>query len=386
MIHEIYKKLAAHLDNLPGGFPATGSGVEIRILQRLFMPEEAALALHLTLIPESAAVVAGRAKMKPEETALLLEKMATKGLIIRLTEPGCLETYMAAQFVIGIWEYHVKSLDEQLAKDMEEYLPFLSAEAWKSPQMRTIPVNRSISADLEVTTYEMAEKLVENHRNFVVAPCICRERQRLMGNECDKPKETCLIFGKGAEYYLRNGLGRSISRDEVFAILKKADEAGLVLQPGNSKSANFICCCCGCCCDVLKSIKHHPEPGKLVVSAFHAELDAESCIGCEICVDRCQMEALSMNNGKAVLQVEKCIGCGLCVSTCETGSLRLVRKPEELQPKIPKNIVQATIRLGRARGKLSYPGLVKMEIKSKIDRMKAPKMKHKQEQSSQSGN
>ena len=45
MTEEIYQKLARHLDNLPGGFPPTETGVELRILRRLFTPEQAELAL-----------------------------------------------------------------------------------------------------------------------------------------------------------------------------------------------------------------------------------------------------------------------------------------------------------------------------------------------------
>jgi len=51
MATDIYEKLAKHLDNLPGGFPRTDRGVEIRILRRLFTPADAKLAVHLTLIP-----------------------------------------------------------------------------------------------------------------------------------------------------------------------------------------------------------------------------------------------------------------------------------------------------------------------------------------------
>ena len=40
----IYTRLREHLDELPGGFPATETGVEIRILKRLFSPPEAELA------------------------------------------------------------------------------------------------------------------------------------------------------------------------------------------------------------------------------------------------------------------------------------------------------------------------------------------------------
>ena len=35
---DVYKRLAEHLDDLPAGFPATDSGVELRILKRLFTP------------------------------------------------------------------------------------------------------------------------------------------------------------------------------------------------------------------------------------------------------------------------------------------------------------------------------------------------------------
>ena len=63
MDEELYQKLAQHLDNLPGGFPPTESGVELRILRRLFSSEETELALHLTLIPEEPRVIARRAKL-----------------------------------------------------------------------------------------------------------------------------------------------------------------------------------------------------------------------------------------------------------------------------------------------------------------------------------
>ena len=60
MSGDIYKKLAKHLDRLPGGYPATKSGVELRILRRLFDPEEAALAMKLSLIPEEVDIIARR--------------------------------------------------------------------------------------------------------------------------------------------------------------------------------------------------------------------------------------------------------------------------------------------------------------------------------------
>jgi hypothetical protein len=79
---DLYRQLAHHLDRLPGGFPATESGVELRILRRLFSPQDAELALHLTLIPEEARVIAHRAGIPVTEAQQRLEDMASRGLCV----------------------------------------------------------------------------------------------------------------------------------------------------------------------------------------------------------------------------------------------------------------------------------------------------------------
>ena len=81
MSSEIYQKLAEHLDRLPAGYPSTSSGVEIRILRRLFSPEEAEIALHLTLIAEEPRVIAYRAGIQVNEASKRLDEMDRKGLI-----------------------------------------------------------------------------------------------------------------------------------------------------------------------------------------------------------------------------------------------------------------------------------------------------------------
>ncbi len=86
------------------------------------------------------------------------------------------------------------------------------------------------------------------------------------------------------------------------------------------------------------------------------------------------MAAITVNGGgKADLDLQRCIGCGLCVSTCPNGALSLVRKPEAEQPRIPADIRQAYIQWGQARGRLGYPSLVGMQVKSTVDRLLAPK-------------
>jgi len=369
---DIYQKLAWHLDDLPGSFPPTESGVELRILRRLFTPDEAELALHLTLIPEESRVIAVRAKIIEDEAEQRLEDMARKGLIFSIAKEGSPPKYMASQYAIGIWEYHVNDLDLDLIRDMNEYLPTLfDFEVWKKvPQLRTIPVGRSLDPQLEVLPYEEADKLVRAHKKFLVAPCICRREHTMVGKGCDKPEESCLVFGLSADYYQRNGIGRTIDLGETLEILNRAEKTGLVLQPSNAQKIVNICTCCGCCCQVLKSIKRHPQPASLVSTPFVVAADSDTCEGCGVCVDRCQMEALELVDEKVALDGHRCIGCGLCISTCPTNSLALIRKPDYKQQNVPENMIKASIQLGQTRGKLGPVSLGKMQLKSKWDRLK----------------
>ncbi len=367
---DIYRRLARHLDNLPGGYPPTDSGVELRILRRLFTPEEAELALHLTLLAEEPRVIARRAKIPLDKAAKRLEAMALKGLIYRVRPRGKPAQYMANHFVVGIWEFQVNSLDPDLVRDFEEYLPTLfDPHTWsKVPQVRTVPVGESIPAQAEVLDYERAESLVRAQSRLAVAPCICRRERRLVGEGCGKPEETCLVFGAAADYYVENGIGRPITQDEALAILDLADEAGLVLQPDNAQRAMNICCCCGCCCGVLRSAKNHPEPASVVWSPFVAQTDPLTCTGCGLCVDRCPMEALQLVDGVVDQEPARCIGCGLCVTTCPSGSLAMVRRPEEQQRQVPRTVVEEFIRLSRVRGKLGVADMLSLVVRSKVDR------------------
>ncbi len=239
MAKDIYEKLAEHLDNLPGGFPRTESGVEIRILRRLFTPEDAILAVHLTLIPEEARVVARRAKIPVEEASRRLEEMVKAGLISGVYPKNKSPLYMALQFVVGFWEFQVNRLSRELIQDVEEYMPFYEKQNIESglPQLRTIPVGKSIGTKTEVMPYERAEELVRTHKTFAVGNCICRQEMRIMGKGCDKPEESCLTFGTAARIMVRTGRGRPISMEEALEILRRAEEVGLVLQPSNAQKA-----------------------------------------------------------------------------------------------------------------------------------------------------
>ena len=333
----IYAKLAEHLDQLPGGFFSSDRDVDLCLLQRLFSQEEAGLAIFLTLDRENVQVIAERAGLPVAQTEQRLNEMSKKGLIFSIRSEERAALYQAVPFVIGIFEFQVNNLSKGLLRDLAYYWRARKTMANTEviPQIRTIPIGASIDPHLEVLSYEQVNELVKSKDRFAVAPCICRRTAKMTGGGCDAPEESCLVFDEWADYYIGDGRGRSIPQSEVYEILARADTANLVLQPSNSMDASFICCCCGCCCGILGGLKNHPKPSEMVSSSFVAMLEAELCTGCWICLERCQMQALTEEIDRVALNTDRCIGCGLCVSTCPSGALMLARKPESEPTKIP---------------------------------------------------
>lgn len=350
-----YLRLAEHLDRLPGGFAPSETGADIRLLRRLFTPEEAELATHLTLDREEAGVIAGRAGLPLAEAERRLEEMSEKGLIFSVQEEDGTMLYQAAPFVVGIYEFQVNRLSEGFLQDLDDFWSTMKprSEPRTIPQMRTIPVGESIDPPTVALPYEQVYELVNAHDRFAVAPCICRRREKKLGRGCDAPEETCLIFGDFADFYVRIGNARYIEKSEVMEILALADESNLILRPSTSKVIEFICCCCVCCCGGLDWLDRIPKPSEAVLSSFIASFDAESCLGCGVCLERCQMRAITDEGDGVTLNADRCIGCGLCVSTCPSGALTLVRKSEGVQTEIPDTLFETwrTIALDRANVK-----------------------------------
>jgi electron transport complex protein RnfB len=340
MKENVYEKLAYYMDQLPGGFAPSETGAELRVLQRLFTPEEAEIAVHLTLDLEEAPIIAKRAGFPLEDVEKRLHEMSSKGLIFSVLQEDSPPLYQAAPWVVGIYEFQVNRMDMGLLEDLNGWYSSQKPRprARTIPQMRTIPIGQSIEKDMEVLPHEYIDKLIQDHDRFAVAPCICRRHGKMLGGGCDAIEEACLMFGEFADYYVRDGRGRSIDQNEVKEILTKADSANLILQPTHSRKAAAVCCCCSCCCGMLRGLKAHPKPAKIVTNAFIARFDSEACDGCLTCMDRCQMGAFTEIDDSVEFNADRCIGCGLCVSTCPSGALNLVRKADYKEPHMPDTI------------------------------------------------
>ena len=63
MSEEIYFKLREFMDTMPAGYPTTPSGVEIKILKKLFTPDDAEMVMKLKVEPEEISAIAARVGM-----------------------------------------------------------------------------------------------------------------------------------------------------------------------------------------------------------------------------------------------------------------------------------------------------------------------------------
>lgn len=339
-----YLELREFLDRLPGGFPATESGVELKILKKMFTREEARLTVQLRMFPEPASVIAKRWGMSETEAADRLAGLAVRGCITSV--PSSKEVYyQASQFFMGVYEFHRDSLDRELSELMLDYEENMHDMAFA--QTRIVPIGSSLDASSKVADYNRIRDVVKKHKTAAVMPCICRVQEGMMGRECEKPLETCMAFGVGASHVINTGKARRIGIAEALEIIDRAEDNALVLLPTNARDIISVCCCCSCCCLVLRILKTYARPADYVNSACQASIDPGRCISCGTCLERCPMDALE-EDGPMRVDLARCIGCGLCVSRCPEKAVSLV--PRKNAEPIPSNYLNMLSHMAKHRG------------------------------------
>lgn len=337
MDESVYKRLAERLDALPNGFPTTQDGTELQLLAHLFSPQEAALATNLHASLETVQEIAGRTGEDLDMVDNLLNGMVRKGLILAKKVDGE-KAYCLLPFVVGFYENQGRTLDAELATLVENYMQqaFGSVLSIEPQFHRVVPVNESIQSGLEVHPYESIIAIVAGAKAWSVFDCICRKQKALIGDPCGHPIDICMAFSEIPGAFDRSSHFKALTQKEAIETLQRATDAGLVHCVSNrQEEIGYICNCCTCSCSILRGMSEMGIANAVAHSAFVNTIDEAACSGCETCLDYCQFNALTMEDGLAVVSKISCMGCGVCVPFCETEAMKLVRRAEEDVVPIP---------------------------------------------------
>jgi electron transport complex protein RnfB len=331
-----YERLADSLNKLPNSFPRTKSNIEIALLKKIFLPEEAFLAGQLTGTREPVDIISNRVGLSAGETANRLKAMQARGMVWGDTDKN---VYRLAPFIVGIYESQLPRMDHELAHLVEEYFHQGGADIMRPmPSIhRVIPTQSAVKSEW-ILPYDKLREMIASGNTFRVNNCICRTQQDLEEKrKCTFPLNVELIFYKGPES-AEPPVAPYITKEEALAILDKTEEIGLVHTVRNvAQGVNYVCNCCGCCCGILRGINEFGIEKSVAAANYFSVIDPEKCIGCGTCTERCQMHAVTLVNDIAVVNREKCIGCGLCVSGCKSNVARLELKPEKDRIEPPKD-------------------------------------------------
>jgi ferredoxin len=359
----VYGRLQKRLDRFPIGAPPAQALYEI--LSRLYTEEEAEIGARMPIRFTDLAGIARRTRKSPEELLPILCRMADKGLVMDFEHRGML-SYILSPTVLGFFEFaYMRVRDDipqkEIARHMVAYAhdepDFARAVfAGRTQCGRTLVHEEQVEPEqlTQILDYEKATDVVRSAKAWAVSLCYCRHIQEHEGKACGKPLEVCTTLNAAADYVVRHGLGRRISREEAQDIFARTKAEGLVHIGDNvRRRPAYVCHCCGCCCAMLSAINRFRMFDAVVTSPFEATFDPYRCNGCGLCAKRCPVSAIRIEEDgdrrRAALSREVCLGCGVCKPACARGALSMTPRKERVV--VPETAWQRIVAMSIERGK-----------------------------------
>ena len=196
---------------------------------------------------------------------------------------------------------------------------------------RLVSINQDISLTVpeQIVPFERARDIIMQEPDHIVAlDCPCRISRE---DPC-LPLDVCLIVGEPfASFILEHHPERSrrVSPAEAAQILKEEDERGHVhhafFKEAMLERFYAICNCCACCCGAMQA--HQTGTPMLIASGYVAQVDPDRCRACGECGAFCQFDAIATVAGRTAVDLSACMGCGICLTKCEQGALSLRLDP-----------------------------------------------------------
>ncbi len=349
MNDKTYQKLINWLNQAWFGLP--DSPHLMGVIKAVYTVEEAKL---LTGFPHRGTYLEEISNLKnlsQEDLLPKLDAMAQKGLVWKNLKTGKPRFSINDAFFVFMRSLYWPKEKSKAARDAAHHINQYFAHGFMDQfshaefkGLRTIPIHKTISDSRAVLPYEDVIKLVEGRSYYTVSDCPCRSRKHLdpKTEPCDAPLEVCLHFDSLGQYIVENKMGREITKEQTFEVLKKAADSGLVHAVSNwKKNPDTICNCCTCCCLFFEAYHQLGHPKSVDPSHYTISVSAETCKACGLCVEKCPMDVLALghhpdsDNKKEMAplaETEKCLGCGVCVHVCPTKSLGLIPGENPFQP------------------------------------------------------
>ncbi len=364
--YKLWYKVARKLIK-SGGFPFPVTDSLIEIIKEIYTEEHAKIILSFKKRSINLDQLIAISKLDKQTVLKLVEEIIRNGgMVVTPSRSTGMMVYYLLGPVPGIFEMQFMKGEsgekqKKLAKLFETYFQDIGEGYQKNyestmkifkettPLYRIVPVEEIVDVPEEkILPLEAASQIVEKFDVISVANCYCRHHRALLNDPCKiaAPIKNCLFFGRTAQFHIDYNFAEEISKKEAIRLLKEAEDIGLVHRTFHSyqdtKNDEFaICNCCKCCCEVFHSLYAGNMPMKALTS-YIVSLNEELCIGCETCVEKCPMEAITCSDELAIIDETRCIGCGVCAHHCPQEALELKRTGSRevitLIPRIEKAI------------------------------------------------
>ncbi|MFW9825267.1 MAG: ATP-binding protein [Candidatus Thorarchaeota archaeon] len=338
-----YEQVLLNMREYPNDIPIVDGEISEafrEFIKLLFTPEEAEIAQHLTVRPQSVGSISTKINKSKENTKEILEKMVENGVI---QDIGGYSYFIAMPHLLNMGFKYSKTFERLGKKGAELYQEFFIKEKFYkryessdagTPITRIVPIDKSIDHQSRVSNAEEIHGIIENCLGpIVITDCPCRNRTELLDiRECSDKfpiQESCFQVGLFGEYFIRRGEGKELSRGEAHMLVDELATLGLIFTTENTESQmhQVICCCCACCCALLRGMTRFEEKNEncTAKSNYISRVNQELCQGCGLCIERCPFNAIKIKNDKSFVITERCYGCGACAVTCPTKAIKIYR-------------------------------------------------------------
>ncbi len=304
------------------------------------MVEEPEMALIVAMGGQAMTVeeIAARLGLPLDETEAFVRRCYSRYILHKETQDG-LTRYAPADFYARLDHFAKYENWDDLPVEARRMLDQRFRQAFLERhranverKMQGLAAENALPNDTILLLHEV-EEMIDSATDIIVQPCDCRR----LGQNCSRPVETCVWLDEGARAALDRGFGRRLTKEEAKALVRRADQKGLMHTADSEWRTRGLHAICNCCADDCYPFRAALELGSKGVwprSRYIASYNRDLCRLCGACVKRCHFQAFYHTdekievNGKLRLDVrfdpDKCWGCGLCANTCTEKAIIMI--------------------------------------------------------------